>query len=96
MAKTVKAKDFIDKLGNSSKVICDNALKMKILAAVKAASGDDNTGQLKSAAIGLKTQIQDVVNSVKALSLRHRVKQTEKQVSALKLIAAAVRKARFG
>lgn len=96
MAKTAKAKEMTDKLDNSNKIICDNALKMKILAAVKAASGDDNTGQLKSSALGLKTQIQDTVNNVKALTLRHRVKQTEKQINALKLIATAVRKARFG
>jgi hypothetical protein len=96
MAKTVKAKDAGQKFDNNAKVISDNALKMKILAAVKAASGEDTGRQVGSAAMGLKTQVTDCVNTVKATVLRHRVKQTEKQISALKLIAAAVRKARFG
>lgn len=96
MAKTVKAKDAGAKFDMNAKIISDNALKMKILAAVKAAAGEDTGRQVGSAAMGLKTQVTDCVNTVKATVLRHRVKQTEKQISALKLIAAAVRKARFG
>ena len=96
IAKSVKNQQFRDQLLNSGKIITDNSLKLKILAAVKVSGGNDDTGQVASAARGLKTQVEDIVSQVRAGSLRHRLQATAKQIAALRLIAEAVRKARLG
>lgn len=95
LSKTVKAETFKSQIINSGKIISDNALKLKILSAVKVSGGDDSTGQVSSAAIGLKKQTEDIVSQLKAGFLRHRVQSTAKQALALKKIAEAVRKARY-
>lgn len=96
IANTVKNQQFKDQLLNSGKIINDNALKLKIVCAVKVSGGNDDTGQTASAANGLKTQVEDIVSIVRAGSLRHRLQATTKQIAALRLIAEAVRKARLG
>lgn len=95
LSKTVKADQFKSQISNSGKIIADNALKLKILAAVKVSGGDDNTGQVASAAHGLRVQVEEIVSQLKAGFLRHRVQATAKQTLALKKIAEAVRRARF-
>lgn len=95
LAKTVKSDTFKTQISNGGKIVADNALKLKILAAVKVSGGDDETGQVASAALGLKVQIEDIVSQLKAGFLRHRVQATARQTLALKKIAEAVRKARF-
>jgi hypothetical protein len=95
MAATINVPSFKQQLINASKILRDNALKMKILATVKAASGEDESGQLAAAARGLGVQIKEIVNDVRALSLRHRVEKTEAQARALKKIAEAVRRGRM-
>jgi hypothetical protein len=96
LASSVKNPQFKDQLSNSGKIITDNSLKLKILAAVKVSGGNDDTGQVASAAAGLKVQVEDIVSIVRAGSLRHRLQATTKQIAALRLIAEAVRKARLG
>lgn len=96
IANTIKNQQFRDQLINSGKIITDNSLKLKIVCAVKVSGGNDETGQTASAANGLKTQVEDIVSQVRAGSLRHRLQATTKQISALRLIAEAVRKARLG
>lgn len=96
IANTVKNQQFRDQLLNAGKIITDNSLKLKIVCAVKVSGGDDETGQIASAAEGLKKQVEDIVSQVRAGSLRHRLQATTKQIAALRLIAEAVRKARLG
>jgi len=91
---TVTAEKFKKTLLNGARIIRDNGLKLKILAAVKAAGGEDDAGQVAAAARGLAVQIKQIMNDVSALSLQYRVQQTEKQAMILKKIAEAVRKGR--
>jgi hypothetical protein len=95
LAASVKNQQFKDQLLNAGRIITDNSLKLKILAAVKVSGGNDDTGQVASAAQGLKTQVEQIVSQVRAGSLRHRLQATAKQIAALRLIAEAVRKARL-
>lgn len=96
IANTIKNQQFREQLITSGKIITDNSLKLKIVCAVKVSGGNDETGQTASAANGLKTQVEDIVSQVRAGSLRHRLQATTKQISALRQIAEAVRKARLG
>jgi len=94
LANAVKEDEFKEQLINCSKILNDKGLQLKILAAVKASEGGDSGGQVKSAALGLGTQLEGVKDTVRALALRFRVRNTEKQTQILKQIAALVRKGR--
>jgi len=96
MAKQTTNPQVKQALINSSNVIQDNARKLKILAAVKAAQGNNNEddNSLQSALLVLKSQMSSVMNEVTALNLQHSVKNTEKQTRILKTIANQVRKVR--
>lgn len=85
---------FRDNILNCSHIINDKGLQLKILAAVKASEGGDSGGQVSSAALGLETQVDHVLEQVRNLALRSRVKNTERITRIMKRIAAAVRRGR--
>jgi len=75
-------------------VIQDQAMKMKILTAVKASQGSNDDKTIQSAMLVMKNEIGRIMNDVSALNLQFSVKNTEKQTNILKNIANQVRRAR--
>jgi len=95
MARNTTNPTLKNALLSGSAIITDNAMKMKILGAVKASQGNDgNDRTLENAILGMKSEMGRIMNDVGALNLQHSVKNTEKQASILKKIANNVRRAR--
>eukprot|EP01130_Rhizamoeba_saxonica_P018350 TRINITY_DN9146_c0_g1_i1.p1 TRINITY_DN9146_c0_g1~~TRINITY_DN9146_c0_g1_i1.p1 ORF type:complete len:811 (-),score=236.42 TRINITY_DN9146_c0_g1_i1:67-2280(-) len=93
LAKEIDDPTFKEALISAAALISDNALKFKILAAVRASAGDDDdSDQLIFAAKGLKQIISEVVNDISALQLQHSIRNTQRQTDIIKKIAENVRR----
>jgi hypothetical protein len=62
LGASVKNQQFRDQLLNSGRIITDNSLKLKILAAIKVSGGNGDTGQVASATQGLKIPVEEIVS----------------------------------
>jgi len=94
MAKNVTNPQLKQALLSGAAILQDNAMKLKILAAVKGSQGDQGDNSVQSAIMVMKNELGSIMNNISSLNLKHSVKNTEKQAEILKKIANQVRRER--
>jgi len=94
MAKNTNNPQVKQALLSGAAILQDNAMKLKILAAVKGSQGDQGDNSVQSAVLVMKNELTAIMNNISSLNLKHSVKNTEKQADILKNIANQVRRER--
>jgi len=89
LAATTEDKSLQAKITDYSNIINDCSLQVKIITCVKAASGAENTDQVKQANAGLKRAIKEVMEILVVASLKSHTAQTVNQVRAISRVLEA-------
>jgi len=92
MAEKTTDPIYKQKLISSARLIKDGTIQIKILSAVRAAGGDDKTNTIQNAFKTLQANIDMVVQTVTAESLRTKFKSTVKQTVAMNKLLTHWRK----
>jgi len=92
MAEKTTDPIYKQKLISSARLIKDGTIQIKILSAVRAAGGDDKTNTIQNAFKTLQSNIDMVVQTVTAESLRTKFKSTVKQTVAMNKLLTHWRK----
>jgi len=82
-------KAFAAQLNQHANILSDRALQVKMITAVKAASGDTSTDQVRSASNGLKNSITETMEALITAALKKRLAATIDQVHAIDRITEA-------
>jgi len=86
-----KDRHYKNQLLEVGKILRDRAIQVKMLSAVKAAMSADEVddNQVASAAVGMSTEITELVKSVRAGMLKRRLQSTINQAAALRKVREA-------
>jgi len=90
LAKETKVQDLKNSLGTAAKLLNDRAIRIKIISIVKLASGEGND-DVAMAVAGLKSEIYNIVDSLRAELLRLKLATATNQVTAMKTALGVLR-----
>jgi len=83
MANNTKDPVFKEKLLHAAKICRDGGVQIKILAAVRAAGGEDKGNTVGNSAKGLQTNIQEIMKVIRSESIRTKFRNTVKTTMAI-------------